>query len=114
MEIPPLPPTGQSQNSNPDPLVDHFNELWDKWYNSPTKENAQALLDFLNKPENHDHFANLAKNAPFPKPKVDFEHSYDAAKKTLTAWMDHGCDPNGTTAPSEFISDVSQWVNWAK
>lgn len=112
MTIPPIqPPIGAGQYSAPDPTVDELKQLWDDWYKNPTKESAEKLIDFLSK--NRDHLEQLAKNCPPPKPFVDFDHSIDAAVNTLQNWIDHGCPPNHTIAPSEFVNDVFKWISYA-
>lgn len=111
MKIPPISSTYQSQPPASDPIVQEFNQLWNNWFDHPTKQSAEALLAFMKK--NHAHFEELAKHAPLPHPDVPFDEAYDAAIKTLQSWISHGCNPNATTAPSEFISDVAKWINYA-
>ena len=112
MPISPITPSSSGPPPHWDPIVQRFNDLWNDWYNHPTRKTAEALLDFMKK--NHDHFEELAKHCPPPQPIVDFDHAYQAAINTVQNWIDHGCDPHATTAPSEFVADVAKWINYAR
>lgn len=111
MPISPITPSSGGLPSSSDPIVQRFNDLWNAWYNHPTRKTAEALLNFMEK--NQDHFAELAKKCPPPQPMVNFEHSYEAAIGTLQNWIDNGCNPQSTTAPSEYVADLAKWVNYA-
>lgn len=76
-----------------------------------TRQSGEKLLDFIK--SQHNHFEKLSKQTPEPQPKVPFDHSYDAACGSLQSWIDYGCDPGLTRAPSEYIADVAKWVNYA-
>lgn len=116
--IPPVPPSGSSSypyDSNMNQDVQTFQNLWDSWWDHPTRENAEKLLSFMEK--HKEEFEQLSKKNPHPpdahNPSFpNFEHAFASAEKDLKAWMDHGCNPNQKTAPSEFISDVYQWVHY--
>ena len=115
MSIPPISPFGSfPQGSNGDPLVQQFNQLWDNWYNDPTRASGTTLLDFLQK--NQSYFAQIAANFPknAPEPLLSFADSYATAENFLQGWLDHGCPTNGTSAPSEFIADIAKWINYAE
>ena len=117
MQIPPTGSPHQPYGSSHNPVVDDLNKLWDNWYDHPTEKTGKALLKFI-----QDHRADLeklAKNNPNPPPAPPhgppgIEDSCNKAEEYLQGWLDHGCDPNATAAPSEFVSDIAAWVNYAK
>jgi hypothetical protein len=115
MRISSIPPTPPFQGSPKDPVVKEFNDLWDAWwYADPSsKKEANQLLDFLEKPQNKAYLKNIADNYPagYPKPKLAFDAVYLSAINTLSKWIDRG----GTKdVPSEFITDIAQWVNYTQ
>ncbi|PIS02564.1 MAG: hypothetical protein COT85_04570 [Chlamydiae bacterium CG10_big_fil_rev_8_21_14_0_10_42_34] len=111
MQIPPIPPTGNPLGSSGDPTVKEFNQLWDQWYDHPSRKTGEALLNFIKK--NQSHFEQLAKNTPAPHPKVSIKDACRTAEEYLQGWMNDGCDPNKTTPPSEFVNDIALWINYA-
>jgi hypothetical protein len=110
MHIPPASPASFKQNSPLDPIVLEFYQLWTAWYNNPTEQTGDQLLRFLQTPEVALYFAQIAKEAPQPQPRVSFEKAYNVAIDYLTAWLNNGCPPGGVTPVSEFMSDVMQWI----
>lgn len=109
--IPPIGSTPPFPAASHDPTVQRFNQLWNDWFNDPTRQSGEKLLDFIK--IQHNHFEKLSKQTPEPQPKVPFDHSYDAACGSLQSWMDNGCDPGLTRAASEYVADVAKWVNYA-
>ncbi len=114
MQIPPsLPPQSPQSFPAPDPIVDEFQEKWNSWFTQDhSKEKSEDLLDFISK--NADHFKELGKLCPPPPPKVSIDDAINDAKRTLSGWIDHGCDGSTMDAPSEFIADIDKWINYAK
>ena len=97
---------------NQDSKVAELNDLWDEWYNNPSKETAEKLLNFLK--ENKSYFENLTKGKPVPygfPADSKFDNVYNAAITSLSGWIDHGCNPGQKTPVSGFIANVNTWVS---
>ncbi len=112
MQIPPIDlSTNSASYFKGDPIVDKFNALWDQWYNDPTRDTGNTLLDYIK--DHHQHFAKLAEKTPLPHPRVSFDLSMSAAETSLQGWLDHGC-PSNITGISQFVADVAKWINYAR
>jgi len=110
MQIPPV--SGPSHSQYPqDPEVERFHDLWNRWFQDPTRKTGDKLLEFIQ--NHHRYFARIAKQREhlLPHPSIPFEESFESATRTLKAWLKHGCDRQGTTAPSEFITNMAQWIS---
>jgi hypothetical protein len=111
MQIPPISSAqSEFQRFGADPTVQKFHQLWNDWFNDPTRQTGQNLLDFIK--ENQAYFAALAKNKPGPPPRVPFDNACATAEKYLQAWLNHGCDPHAIEGPTEFVADIAKWINY--
>lgn len=113
MEITDVSPVNSNnQVQNCQSIIDRFEQLWNNWYDDPTQRNGEKLLHFLKGHENY--FERLAEGKPVPPgwpPNTPFSHYYEAAINSLEGWISHGCNPNGRTPVSEWISDVNIWIH---
>lgn len=100
----------QLQSTNP--KINEFETLWNEWFKHPTQQTGEKLYAFLEK--NEGYFEKLTNGKPVPAhfPKgTPFSHYYNAALTYLKGWMTHGCQPGGTTPVSEWLNDISIWIN---
>lgn len=112
MRIPPSPPIPPGNpHSNGPSLVTDLKQLWDNWWNNPSKETAEKLLDFLKTNEQALTKLGNSKKSPFPPSSGNFSDYLKDATDNLSRWVDHGCNPDQKTPVSEWMNDIYIWVN---
>lgn len=92
--------------------MQEFKDLWDAWWNNPTNETAQALLDYLQ--DNEVYLKEMGREKPCPLPPYadqNFDNYYQLAVDYLKGWMEQGCNPERTAEVSEWIADIYIWIN---